>query len=156
VLRTAGRLLERRYVQVAGIILLLAAAASVLTTPYFDSFRRTPQIARIRPITSFPGNEMEPAFSPEGDRVAYVGNSAADNLDLYVKLIDSGEPVRLTRSPESERAPAWSPDGTRIAFLRFGSDGCRLMVMPALGGSERSLTECARMPLSPGPPTEPG
>ena len=52
------------------------------------------------PLTAYPGFEISPSFSPEGDRVAFSWNGPKqDNHDIYVKQIGADEPVRLTRDP---------------------------------------------------------
>lgn len=139
--RASFRLPDRRHLLIAGVV-LVAAVVSIFAMPQIRALRDARPIPSIRPITSFPGSELEPAFSPEGDRIAYVGAGTDGNMDVFIKLIDSGDPVRMTRSPDSERAPAWSPDGTRLAFIRVGAEGCHIVIMPALGGNERSVAEC--------------
>ena len=99
---------------------------------------------RIRPLTSLPGNQRDPAISPDGTRVAFVWNGGSSNAySLYVQLIDSETPLRLTREPEAEdRVPAWSPDGGKLAFTRSTPSECKILVVPALGGPEQSLGPC--------------
>ena len=97
-------------------------------------------------LTSTPGTETEPAFSPDGDQVAFAWNGEkADNFDIYLKIIGSSEVRRLTVDPGSDRWPKWSPDGRQIAFLRtsraFGA-GTIHLVSP-LGGSDRTLSDQA-------------
>jgi Tol biopolymer transport system component len=58
-----------------------------------------------------------------------------------VKLIGSGRPLRLTNDPAPDVAPAWSPDGGSIAFVRFDAGKARIMLIPALGGTERELVD---------------
>lgn len=97
--------------------------------------------ARSTPVTSFPGREEDPAISPDGDYVAFAWDGdTGGNLDVYVKLIDGGEPVRLTSGSTDERAPAWSPDGKRIAFLRIlDRDRAVVVIVPSFGGPEHRL-----------------
>ena len=65
-----------------------------------------------------------------------------DNWDIYIKLIGSEPPFRLTTNKADERWPAWSPDGRQIAFCRDLGGGKRAMVLISpLGGPERILTE---------------
>ena len=107
------------------------------------------------PLTTYPGSEGQPGFSPDGAQVAFSWDGEnQDNLDIYVKEIDSGAPVRLTSSPVPESYPAWSPDGRQIAFLRtdrlLGRGGVAaavLLLMPAIGGPERQAAEIG--PLGP-------
>jgi Tol biopolymer transport system component/DNA-binding winged helix-turn-helix (wHTH) protein len=88
------------------------------------------------PLTTYPGIELNPTFSPDGTQVAFSWNGERqDNFDIYVKFIDRSDAVRLTSEPASDGFPAWSPDGRHIAFVR---DGTIFMVSP-LGGAERRV-----------------
>jgi Tol biopolymer transport system component len=64
-----------------------------------------------------------------------------DNDDIYVKLIGPGEPLRITTDPAADSSPAWSPDGKWIAFERLRGQDAELLVVPALGGPERKLSD---------------
>src|SRR5205807_3409312 len=52
-----------------------------------------------------------------------------------------GRPLRLTMDPAADTIPAWSPDGRSIAFVRRHPDKTEILMVPALGGSERQLAE---------------
>jgi Tol biopolymer transport system component/DNA-binding winged helix-turn-helix (wHTH) protein len=97
---------------------------------------------RVVPLTSFPGNEFDPALSPDGSRVAFVWDTGNGEVDLWVKLTNSETPLRLTASPGAERAPVWSPDGSRLAFARLEGEDCGIFTVPSIGGPERRLTAC--------------
>jgi len=93
----------------------------------------------IIPVTSFHGNETQPAFSPDGNQIAFVWDGEqGDNEDIFVKLVDVGAPLRLTTDPAPDLNPVWSPDGRFIAFIREGESN-RVYLIPALGGAERRL-----------------
>ena len=69
-----------------------------------------------------------------------------DNYDIYIKLIGSGTPQRLTTDPADDSAPAWSPDGKQIAFLRILDSGrFAVILIPSRGGNERKLCELSRV-----------
>jgi serine/threonine protein kinase len=93
------------------------------------------------PLTSYPGDETSPTFSPDGNQVAFVWNGEhSDNPDIYVKLIGSGVPLRLTTDPRPDIGPKWSPDGKNIAFMRLLSrDTFEVLLVPPLGGAERKI-----------------
>jgi eukaryotic-like serine/threonine-protein kinase len=95
------------------------------------------------PLTSYAGYEIYPSFSPDGNQIAFVWDGdKEDNLDIYVKLIGPGTPIRITTDPAEESDPAWSPDGRWIAFVRELPDAkAGFFVIPALGGPERKLAE---------------
>jgi eukaryotic-like serine/threonine-protein kinase len=100
---------------------------------------------RVVPLTSYKGIEREPAFAPDGTRVAFSWDGmAADNFDIYVKQIGEETPVRLTSAPEPDTSPAWSPDGRFIAFVRASpNERAEYILVPAIGGPERRLGESA-------------
>jgi serine/threonine protein kinase len=94
------------------------------------------------PLTSYPGNESSPSFSPDGTQVAFAWDGEKqDNWDIYVKQIGVEPPYRLTNDPAMDYSPAWSPDGRSIAFLREVSGKTAIMLIPQRGGSERILGE---------------
>jgi Tol biopolymer transport system component len=97
----------------------------------------------ITPLTTYPGKEVQPSLSPDGNQVAFAYNGGlSSNYDIYVKAIGSEEITRLTSDPADDLSPSWSPDGQNIAFLRFLSDQSALvMVIPSAGGSERQLAK---------------
>ena len=110
-------------------------------------FSRSSRVARqemnVLPFTSSPGQKFDPAFSPDGNELAYTWKGEQDdNHDIYVKLIGAGAPLRLTTSPAREYCPAWSPDGRYIAFIRdTPAGGSAHYVIPSLGGAERKIAE---------------
>ena len=97
------------------------------------------------PLTSYPGFEQFPSFSPDGSRVAFSWDEPGKRpSNIYVKLIGPGDPVRLTTSPNGDFAPGWSPDGRFIAFLRARDAlHAAVVIMTAVGGQERELADVA-------------
>ena len=50
--------------------------------------RAQPEPMRLVPLTTFPGNETQPAFSRDGKQVAFSWNGPKeDNYDIYVMLL---------------------------------------------------------------------
>jgi Tol biopolymer transport system component len=58
---------------------------------------------------------LNPAWSPDGNRIAFSGLIGGFN-DLFVYELAESKLSRLTNDEFAELDPAWSPDGTRIAF----------------------------------------
>ena len=74
-----------------------------------------------RQLTHDPVGATMPSWSPDGQRIAFVGGATDPNGDIYV-MDANGHNVRpLTSGPAYDSFPKWSPDGTRIAFFRAGS-----------------------------------
>lgn len=128
------------------VVVLAALGAAVLVWRLAIGRRSAPEGPLVgtaaTPLTAYIGTEGSPSFSPDGAQVAFHWNGPQqDNVDVYVKTVGGGEPVRLTSDPEREVAPAWSPDGSRLAFLKVQADqtATDVMVMPALGGTVRRI-----------------
>ncbi|HSJ73379.1 MAG TPA: hypothetical protein VK904_03610 [Miltoncostaeaceae bacterium] len=66
------------------------------------------------PLTSL-GNNEDPAWSPDGTRIAFVSDRAGP-FDVYVMNADGSGQVRTTFEAVDAHNPAWSPDGAQIAF----------------------------------------
>ena len=128
------------------VILVVGVAVRFYSSrPAFESLTRTRSESslppmKVVPFTSFAGHESTPAFSPDGNQIAFAWDGGtSDNIDIYVKLIDVGTPLRLTSNPAIDRSPTWSPDGRYIAFSRFSESEKGIFIVPALGGAERKL-----------------
>jgi Tol biopolymer transport system component/DNA-binding winged helix-turn-helix (wHTH) protein len=91
------------------------------------------------PLTSLPGQERAPTFSPDGNQIAFTWDGETGDEDIYIQLVGAGIPLRLTTSPASDRNPAWSPDGRYIAFVRVSQHESGIFIIPALGGPERRI-----------------
>jgi TolB protein len=65
---------------------------------------------------------MSPAWSPDGQSLAYV--SFENHLAaVYVQYLKSGERRRVSARAGVNQAPAWSPDGKRLALTLSTRDG---------------------------------
>jgi Tol biopolymer transport system component len=110
------------------------------------------------PLTTYAGSESDPSFSPDGTQLAFRWSGEhQDNPDVYVMLIGGGgTPLRLTTDPRPDFGPRWSPDGRSIAFFRVRErDHIELLLVPPLGGPERTLGEFfAMLSLGGGPTAE--
>ena len=70
-----------------------------------------------RQVTSLPGREMAPRFSPDGHTIVFEADAGGTDVrDLYLVPAAGGDVTRLTDHPLDDRDPSWSPDGSRIYF----------------------------------------
>jgi eukaryotic-like serine/threonine-protein kinase len=131
---------RRNWLWVGAAIVVATMAAGVWL---FRGTPRKPQAApEVVPLTSYPGGEGSPSFSPDGNQVAFTWNGEKqDNIDIYIKLIGSSNYVRLTTDPADDYSPAFSPDGRSIGFVRVSKGHGSLIVIPAIGGPERLVAE---------------
>ena len=96
-----------------------------------------------RRLTATPEMETDPAFSPDGARIAF-SRTAGGNTDVCVVPVVGGEPKRLTFHPSADRVKGWTPDGTRIVFASDRASVpqasyLRLFSVPVDGGVEEPL-----------------
>jgi Tol biopolymer transport system component len=73
-------------------------------------------------LTTGAGDEA-PAWSPNGDWVAYDKLVEGTNYDLYAVNPSTGVRRRLTRDSAAQINPTWSPDASRLAFAEQQSNG---------------------------------
>jgi len=76
----------------------------------------------------------EPAFSPDGKRLAYY-SWRDDALGLRIRDMDSGKDVQLTGG-QDDYYPTWSPDGNRLVFWQWPSD---IAIINADGSDRRGI-----------------
>jgi serine/threonine protein kinase/Tol biopolymer transport system component len=110
-----------------------------------------PQPLEAVPLTALPGQEISPSFSPDGSQVAFGwdGETNGAGFDLYVKVIGTDKPLRLTNHPALWLGVAWSPDGRNIAVHRLATEEPGIFLVPALGGPERKLASTNNSVLFP-------
>ena len=108
----------------------------------FDSPGATP-----RRLTTDPGLDYSPAFSPDGRWIVFTSERNG-SPDLYaLDLQNPAETRQLTKSPAMEDAAAFSPDGRRLLFVSTENGNPDISVMPfapeavdAAAGKAENLT----------------
>jgi Tol biopolymer transport system component len=116
---------------VTAVILAIAAGAG------YRFFRpKPPALRALQQITFEAGVARDPALSPDGKLLAYASDRGGDgHLDIWLKQVAGGEPVRLTSGPDSKSSPQFSADGTRIYYI----SGAEISEVPTLGGTSRRI-----------------
>jgi Tol biopolymer transport system component len=121
------------------IALVLLVAAWLVLQP-----DRPLQPFLSQPLTSLPGVESHPRFSPDGQRVAFIWRSDHGHPhQLFVKGVGAEAALQLTHDSTSVTDAAWSPEGTHLAFRRSRFDHCGIYIVSALGGPARKMTDCS-------------
>ena len=92
-------------------------------------------------ITTFSGADVEPAWSPDGTKIAFTSTRDDPNpttcgypnpecdYDIFVMDADGSNVTHLVDEPTTDGNASWSPDGSRIAY-----DTC--MGLPCFGGAK--------------------
>ena len=135
---------KRTRVFAGAACLIVAGLLYAWIAPQIERLWRLRELQQLKvvPLTALPGNVASPTFSPDGSQLAFAwdGENNGAGYDLYVKVVGSDKPLRLTNHPAAWVSAAWSPDGRSIAMSRSaGKDDSGIYLMLPTGGPERKL-----------------
>ncbi|GLX78246.1 hypothetical protein tinsulaeT_15860 [Thalassotalea insulae] len=117
------------------LITVLFVAAIVLFGLWWQLLRHSTQVPAnyAKLITSDAGDEMFPAFSPDGTRLAYM-LMKADGIHLMVKNIQDESVVEIEHGKGVGVGPAdWSDDGKQIVYLVATPERCQYFIRSVEG-----------------------
>lgn len=92
-------------------------------------------------LTSAPGIERDPFFSPDGSTICFTGMYDG-SIDVFTVPAAGGVPKRLTYHPARDEAVGWTPDGKSVIFASnsvSAVDYIRLFTVSAQGGTPKAL-----------------
>lgn len=151
--RTASRAkskTERKFTQrgmaITGLAILLIVAAVLL---YWKGLRtqrisEKPRLQDVTQITTWPGLDIYPSLSPDGNSIAYSSDHNG-SFEIYVRPIAAGaRETQLTNDGQGNFQPAWSPDGQYIAYYSKNRGG--IWISPALGGNVKQVSQFGSAP----------
>jgi Tol biopolymer transport system component/serine/threonine protein kinase len=146
VLRRSAKFVGRHQgAAVATLLGIVAAGALVWQARQSPS---DPGQFQITPVTSLPGSETQPSFSPDGKHLVYVWNGEnEENADLYIQSLEDGTVRRMTTDPAQDLSPVWSSDGKRIAWLRVDPRETAIFVMNLNDGVPSKVADVHPIPL---------
>ena len=78
------------------------------------------RVTRVSKLTTYPGDERDPAISPDGSYVAFSWSGAMRRQLRHLRRAGRWPAAAQTdvQDPAPDFFPAWSPDGRHIAFIR--------------------------------------
>ena len=91
-------------------------------------------------VSSKPGINGAPSFSPDGRKLVVTLGGVDGNLDIYVLDINSRNATRLTTHRAIDTEGTWSPDGDYIYFTSDRSGGPQIYRVSASGGTPERVT----------------
>lgn len=99
------------------------------------------QGGEARRLTTAPGIESDPYFSPDGQTIAFTADYDG-NTDVYTMPAEGGVPKRLTAHPDQDVVAGWTPDGQKVLFnssMFSNTDYDRLCTVSKDGGVPQAL-----------------
>ena len=100
-----------------------------------DAARKTEAACAVRRLTNDPADDMLPAWSPDGQWIAFV-STRDGNAEIYLMRSDGTDVRRLTEDPGGDWRPVWMPDGQRLLFASDRSGNLDLYWMDLDAGMQ--------------------
>lgn len=99
-------------------------------------------------LTINTAREFNPAWSPNGQQIAYASNQDGD-FEIWVMEANGSNPHPITSNTTDDFSPHWSPDGSQIVYQSQGGGASHLYRIPAAGGTPTQLTSSSAIDLFP-------
>jgi len=108
----------------------------------------------LRQLTDHPGSDYDPAWSPDGQKIAFVSDRGGNKqVAIYVMDTNGNNLRQLTKDPKlvGITSPNWSPDGRQVVFVSWLIDkGAKakssgILIVDMNGGNIREVTKKAKL-----------
>lgn len=121
----------------------IALTMSFLGNP--DIFLLDPNTHEVTRVTKSLGTDVDPAWSPDGRRMAFVSTRSNQPM-VYLGEIEAmktnpASATRLTFAGKLNATPSWSPTGNKIVFAGFNDTHFDLFLMNTDGTNLERLTK---------------
>lgn len=107
-----------------------------VSTIYLQTLRTGNRIK----ISSRPGINGAPSFSPDGRKLVLTLGGVDGNLDIHVLDLASRETTRLTSNRAIDTEATWAPDGSAVYFTSDRSGGPQIYRIDIDGGKPERVT----------------
>ena len=108
-------------------------------------FAYIPEKMPLTRLTSGDWDDITPAPSPDGERIAFTSNRNGF-WDLYLMDLSNGDVTQLTDTTNYEGAPTWSPDSSFLAFESYIQEEENLEIV--VGSVDDPLNGAVRLTTS--------
>jgi uncharacterized protein YjdB len=107
------------------------------------------QLTKLTPDTT---SASDPAFSPDGSRIAFVSQRDG-NAEIYVMNADGTGSTRITNDPQADGRPSFTPDGQALVFHSARTAGKQQIWVVNVDGT--ALTQLTRDSVNSSPTVSP-
>ncbi len=118
-------------------------------TGTYDLFVMDADGRNLSRITTDPGNESEPRWTPDGARVVYTLMPAGGLPQIRSVGLAGQDDRPITTAPGGNQSPAISRDGRKIAFVSNRDGNQEIYLSDLAGGAPRRLTQTKERESSP-------
>jgi Tol biopolymer transport system component len=104
-----------------------------------------PDGSAVLPVTPANENGFQPAWAPDGSRIAFASDHAGPDVRIFSVRADGSGMQQVGDDPEGyvDNTPTYTPDGQHIVFTRCRPDppgGCALYSMRTNGQGKHAVT----------------
>ena len=96
---------------------------------------------RLRRVTSSPAIDTEPAWSPDGQSLAFTSDRGGKPQIYRVAVAGGGRPERITFEGSYNARPVFSPDGKKLALVHGDGGRYRIGLLDLENGALQVLTD---------------
>jgi len=104
---------------------------SLADNGYKHLFIYSPQAVQLRRITDGTWDDITPAISPDGKKIAFASRRNG-YFDIYILNLEDGSTTRITDSLTYDASPSWSPDGQWLVFETYENGNFGIQIRSAV------------------------